>query len=60
MGVLHLEPHVGFTQLVGQVGLKGQEDHAAVGIAGGDSYQGAGHRQLHGMRALVFLPVGSW
>lgn len=29
-------PIVGFTQLVGQVGLKSQEDCPAVGIAGGD------------------------
>lgn len=36
MGVLHPEPPAGFTQLVGQVGLKGQEDPPAVGIADGD------------------------
>lgn len=43
MGVLHSEPHAGFTQLVG---LKGQESPPAVGIAYGDRDQGAGHREL--------------
>lgn len=60
MGVLHPEPHAGFTQLVGQVGLKGQKDSAVVGIAGGGRDQGAGHGQLHRMRGPVFPPGRSW